>query len=184
MDDPRRNNADSGFMRRDETRQIGGPPQRTPRRVRVVTRDDVIGDRSSPWMRFDVLQLAAWTIGLGLVIAGLVALARAGFTELTFVEPVVEVAGLPMTPFLALLLVLTATGILTLATGVVDDRSLRVVGVVLGVIGVVWLIEPEAFNPYLGISTKNGAAALSIGAGLVLASFTPPLAVRRPGTEL
>ena len=143
-----------------------------------------MGERSSPGMRFDALQLAAWATGLTLVVAGLVALARAGFGDLTFVEPVIRVGGLPTTPFLALLLVLAGTGILTLATGVVDDRSLRIVGVVLGVIGVVWLIEPAAFTPYFGIGEENGAAALLIAVGLVLASFIPPLAIRRPGTEL
>ncbi len=160
---------------------VGGPDTR---KIRVATRSEAVGDRSSPWMRLDALQLVAWAAGLILVIAGLIALARAGFDELTLIEPVVEVGGLPATPFFALLLVLTGTAILTLATGVVDDRSLRVTGVVLGVLGVVWIIEPGAFSPYLGIGSENGGAALLLGATLVLASFIPPLAVRRPGTTV
>lgn len=166
----------------DETRRIGRTPPPPGPRVRVATRAEAAGDRSSPWMRFDLLQIVAWAIGLFLVVAGLVALARSGFDNLSLLDPVVEVTGLPATPMLALMLVLIGTAVLTLATGVVDDRSLRVSGVIFGVVGAVWLIEPGAFEPYLGIRAENGSAALFVGFVLTGASFVPPLLVRRPGT--
>jgi hypothetical protein len=132
-------------------------------------------------MRLDALQLAAWAAGLYLIVCGIVGLARAGFEELDLFEPVVEVAGLSTTPLLALLLVLTGIVLLAAATGEVDERSLRIGGVVIGIVGVVWLIEPGAFTPYLGVERANGTAALVVGLLLTAASFVPPLSVRRPG---
>lgn len=132
-------------------------------------------------MRLDPLQLVAWAAGLHLVVSGLVVLARSGFAEPSLFSPVVEVAGLGATPLLGGLLIAVGAGSLTVATGEVDERGLRIGGVLLGVVGVVWLIEPDAFAPYLGIDAANGAAAVLIGAVYALASFVPPLAIRRPG---
>jgi hypothetical protein len=132
-------------------------------------------------MRLDVLQLAAWGAGLYLIVCGIVGLARAGFEELALFEPIVEVAGLPASPLLSLLLVLTGIVLLAAATGEVDERSLRIGGVLIGIVGVVWLIEPGAFEPYLGVERANGTAALIVGLVVAAASFIPPLSVRRPG---
>ena len=132
-------------------------------------------------MRLDPLQLVVWAAGLHLVVSGLVVLARSGFGEPSLVGPVVEVAGLGATPLLGGLLVAVGAGSLTLATGEVDERSLRIGGVLLGIVGAVWLIEPDAFAPYLGVTAANGTAAVMIGAAYVLVSFVPPLAIRRPG---
>jgi hypothetical protein len=134
-------------------------------------------------MRLDPLQLVAWVVGLHLVVSGLVVLARSGFTEISLLEPVVEVAGLSATPLLGWLLVTIGAGSLTLATGEVDERSLRIGGVLLGITGTVWLIEPDAFVPYLGITAANGTAALAVGLAYAMASFIPPLAIRRPGVS-
>jgi hypothetical protein len=134
-------------------------------------------------MRLDPLQLVAWAVGLLLVVSGLVVLARSGFTEISLLEPVVEVAGLSATPLLGWLLVAIGAGSLTLATGEVDERSLRIGGVLLGITGTVWLIEPDAFVPYLGITATNGTAALAIGLAYAMVSFIPPLAIRRPGVS-
>jgi hypothetical protein len=134
-------------------------------------------------MRLDPLQLVAWVVGLLLVVSGLVVLARSGFTEISLLEPVVEVAGLSATPLLGWLLVAIGAGSLTLATGEVDERSLRIGGVLLGITGTVWWIEPDAFVPYLGITATNGTAALAIGLAYAMVSFIPPLAIRRPGVS-
>jgi drug/metabolite transporter (DMT)-like permease len=149
--------------------------------VRVASREPADHSRTSPRMRVDVLQLTAWAAGLYLIVCGIVGLARAGFEELDLFEPVVEVAGLPARPLLSLLLVLAGVVVLAAATGEVDERSLRLGGVVVAVVGVVWLIEPGAFEPYLGVERANGTAALVVGLLLVAASFVPPLSVRRPG---
>jgi drug/metabolite transporter (DMT)-like permease len=132
-------------------------------------------------MRFDLLQLAAWTAGVAVIIAGLVVVARTGFEDIEPFAPVVEVAGLPATPLLAALLVLLGALLLAAATGAVDDRALRIIGVLLGIVGAVWLIEPGAFTRYLGVERANGRAALVLGVALTLTSFVPPLSIRRPG---
>ena len=158
-----------------------GRPAPRRRRVWVATRDPEPRGRTSPYVRFDVLQIVAWAIGLTLVVLGLVAVARAGFANLGLFDPVVEVASLPMTPLLALLWLLVGVLLLAAATGEVDERGLRITGVVLAVIGIVWAIEPGAFEPFLGISNRSGTTLLVKGAALAGASFVPPLAARRPG---
>lgn len=139
------------------------------------------GGRTSPRMRIDALQIVAWVLGLYFLVAGLVAVARAGFEESGLFEPAVEVGGLPMTPLLALLQLLIGIALLGAATGVVHERGLRLGGALLGVVGAVWLIEPDAFEPYLGVVRDSGTAWLTMAALLVAASFLPPLSVVRPG---
>jgi hypothetical protein len=162
------------------TGRIGGPPPREPF-LRVAVREPADHSRTSPRMRFDLLQIAAWAIGLFLIVCALVGLARAGFDQLSLFEPVVDVAGLPTTPLLSLLLLLVGAILLFAATGEVDERSLRIGGVLLAIVGVVWWIEPGAFTPYLGVERANGTAAVLAGVVLTATSFVPPLSIRRPG---
>jgi hypothetical protein len=156
------------------------PPRRT-QLIRVVGREGLETSRTSPRMRFDLLQLAAWAIGLYLVVAGLVALARAGFDDLGLTEPVVQVGGQSATPLLALLWLLLGVVLLAAGTGEVGERKLRIGGVLLGILGAVWMIEPGAFTPYLGIDRESGAALLGMGVALTATSYIPPLSIARPG---
>jgi hypothetical protein len=149
--------------------------------VRVVGREGLETSRTSPRMRFDLLQLVAWVLGLYFVVAGLVAVARAGFDDLGLTEPVVEVGGQPATPLLAALWLLLGLVLLAAGTGEVGERKLRIGGVLLGILGAVWMIEPGAFTPYLGIERESGAALLGMGVALTAASFVPPLSIARPG---
>lgn len=149
--------------------------------IRVADRAEGDGSRTSPRMRFDLLQIAAWLLGLALIVAGLVALARAGFDELALFEPVVEVGGQLATPLYALLWLLLGAVLLAAATGSVAEQRLRVLGVVLAVVGLVFLIEPDAFTEYLGVDESSGSALLVAGVVLVATSFVPPLSIRRPG---
>jgi hypothetical protein len=165
-----------------------GDPEATgqvPRQVPRIQVEDtrVVHDasRTSPRMRLDVLQLVAWVLGLYFLVAGLVAIARAGFDEIGLFEPTVEVGGLPMTPLLALLQLLIGLALLGAATGVVHERGLRIGGVLLGVVGAVWLIEPGAFEPYLGVVRDSGVVWLAMAVVLVGVSFVPPVSVARPG---
>lgn len=134
-------------------------------------------------MRLDVLQVVAWASGLLLVVTGLVALARAGFDQIALGDPVVRVAGLTATPLLALLMLALGVTLLAAATGEVHDRTLRMFGIAIGVIGAVWAIEPAAFFDLLGVERDNGVAALTLAAAIVLTSFVPPLSIRRPGVD-
>lgn len=170
----------TGIRRRGHT----GDHARVPL-LRVSGRHDVTGPnrRTAPQMRFDLLQVIAWCSGLTQVVIGLVALARAGFDQISLRDPVVEVVGLASTPLLALLMLSFGIVLLAAATGEVDDRVLRLLGVALGVVGTVWFIEPDAFQPLLGIERANGGAALTVAVVIVLSSFVPPLALRRPGAR-
>jgi hypothetical protein len=116
-------------------------------------------------------------------VAGLVALARAGFDQISLGAPVVHVAGLSSSPLLALLLLALGVTLRAAATGEVHDRTLRMIGVAIGVVGTVWAIEPDAFFGLLAVERANGAAALALGAAVVLTSFVPPLSIRRPGVD-
>lgn len=155
------------------------------RRIEVV-RTGVRGSgaptgRTSPRMRIDLLQIVAWAIGLYLIVAGLVAVARAGFDDLGLFSPVVQVSGLPVTPLLAMIYLVVSAGLLIAATGEVAEQGLRITGVLFGIVGTVWLIEPNAFEPYLGVTAQNGLVVLVMGIALAIASFVPPLSVLRPG---
>ena len=155
-------------------------PQKAPV-VEVATRD--VGDpsRTSPRMRFDVLQIAAWVTGLYLVVAGLVAFARAGLEDLAILEPVVTVGNQSFTPLYAGLFVALGMMVLVSGTGSVNERGLRVGGVLFGIIGAVLLIEPAAFTEYLGVAEDDGTLLVAIGVLLAVASFVPPLSIARPG---
>jgi hypothetical protein len=139
--------------------------------------------RTSPRMRFDVLQIAAWILGLYFVVAGLVVIARAGFDELALFEPVVEVGGMPATPLLGLLFLIVGVLLLAGGTGEVSERGLRIGGVLLGVVGAVWLIEPTPFTDYLGVVRDSGVTLLGMAVLLVATSFLPPLSIARPGVK-
>lgn len=163
----------------------GDEPSETRRAPLVqvdATRNLQQGGRTTPRMRLDALQLVAWAVGLYQLVAGLVAVARAGF-DLGPYEPVVVVGGLPTSPLLALVQVVIGVALLAAATGAVHERGLRVGGVLLGVVGAVWLIEPGAFATYLGVDRDSGAAWLTMGVLLAGASFVPPLSVARPGVR-
>lgn len=161
----------------------GDPAPRPPFVEVVRRRAPMERGRDAPRIRIDVLQVTAWTSGLLLVVIGLVALARAGFDQISLGSPVVTVAGLPASPLLALAMLTLGVALLAAATGEVHDRTLRMTGVAIGVVGTVWTIEPVAFFPLLGVERANGLVAIALAVALVLTSFVPPLSVRRPGIE-
>jgi hypothetical protein len=153
-----------------------------PPLITVAGRDGAGGgSRTAPRMRFDVLQIAAWVVGLYLIVGGLVALARAGFDDLAPFEPLVEVGDQTLTPIHALLWLIIGAIVLSAGSGVADERRLRLGGVVLGIVGAVFLIEPDAFSDYLGVTAESGTMLLAVAALLVAASFVPPLSIARPG---
>lgn len=163
------------------------PENEPTTRVPIVQVHDERGStetgRTAPRMRFDVLQIVAWGLGLYFVVAGLVALARAGFDDLALFEPVVQVGGLPATPLLGLLFVVVGVLLLAGGTGDVSEQRLRITGVLLGVVGAVWLIEPGPFNEYLGVVRDSGTALVGMGILLTATSFLPPLSITRPGVK-
>jgi hypothetical protein len=173
---------DAGPDRHDEAAVTAADDDRPKTTwIRVAGREGGDTGRTSPRMRLDLLQVVAWVLGLAFVVAGLVALARAGFDELALTEPVVEVAGHAATPLLALLWLALGVALLAAGTGEVHERRLRIGGVVLAVVAAVLLIEPDAFTPYLGVQGDSGTLLLAMGVALTAASYVPPLSIARPG---
>jgi hypothetical protein len=167
------------------TRRVPTAQEPAPRKAPFIqvdaTRNLQDGGRTTPRMRVDVLQIVGWILGLYFLVSGLVALARAGFEDMALFDPTVEVGGFPLTPLLALLYLIIGVGLLAASTGIVKERGLRIAGVLLGVVGAVWLIEPDPFTEYLGVVRDSGAMMLTLAVLLVAASFVPPLSVARPG---
>jgi hypothetical protein len=168
-----------------ETRRVPTAGEAGTRRAPLIQVDAARnlhdGGRTAPRMRVDLLQIVGWILGLYFLVAGLVALARAGFEDMALFDPTVEVGGLPLTPLLALLYLVMGVALLASSTGTVKERGLRIGAVLLGVVGAVWLIEPEPFTEYLGVVRDSGAMLLTLAVLLAAASFVPPLSVARPG---
>ena len=164
---------------------MAAPERDHTERTRIIAvHDDRAGGdggRTSPRMRFDVLQITAWLLGLYFVVAGLVTLARAGFDDLALFTPEVQFGGLPATPLLGLCFLVVGVLLLAGGTGEVNERGLRIGGVLLGVVGAVWWIEPAPFTPYLGVVADTGVTLLGMGILLTATSFLPPLSIARPG---
>jgi hypothetical protein len=149
--------------------------------VMVADRARDRGGRSSPRMRFDVLQIVAWLAGLYFLVVGLVAVARVGLDGFDLFGGPVEVGQVSATPFLAIILWLVGLLLLAGGSGIVAERRLRFGGVGLCVAGIVFLIEPNAFADHLGVTADTGARLLAIGLLVTVASFVPPLSIKRPG---
>ncbi len=160
----------------------GGYRPTRDRWIRVDDRPGTMPERTAPRMRFDVLQLVGWAVGAWLLVIGIVAVARTGLTDLDFGSPIVEVVGLTTTPLLAGLLIVVGLMVLLLSTGAVEDRSLRMLGATIAIIGAVWFIEPDAFASLLATGRDHGTLTFLTGVLLSAASFVPPLSIRRPGT--
>ena len=167
-------------MDHQPTDPAGYRPTRGPW-IRVDDRPGVMPERTAPRMRFDLLQLVGWGIGVWLLVVGIVAVARTGLADLDLGSPVVEVVGLTATPLLAGLLIVVGLMILLLSTGAVEDRSLRMLGATIAIIGAVWYIEPDAFASLLATERDHGTWTIVTGVLLSAASFIPPLSIRRPG---
>ncbi len=131
--------------------------------IRVGDRGGGDGSRTSPRMRFDVLQIAAWVVGLVLIVAGLVALARTGFEDLGPFEPVVEIGTESATPLFAAIWLVLGIVVVAAGTGVVAERRLRILGVLFAIVGLVLLVEPDGFTEYLGAGPDSGTMPLASG---------------------
>lgn len=126
-------------------------------------------------------QIVAWVASVYLVVTGLVAIARAGFDQFALFDPIVSVGGLPHTPLLGIIeLVL---GLLLLYAGIVatDGPAVTFIGGLMFVFGLVWLIEPTAFEPYLGVTSDNGLMYAIVGVILLIGGLFKPLVFDRPG---
>lgn len=161
----------------DETRRISRDDSSPAGRDQ--TRRTAAHRHQPPKARLDPLRIVAAAAGFYLLILGLVALARSGFDAVTLFEPAVEVGGLTHTPLWALLTIVLGLLLLAGGTGAVARSGMRFLGALMGVVGVVWLIEPDAFNAWLGVRSSNGLQQLIIGVAVFVTSFTEPINIGR-----
>lgn len=165
--DPTRPIEDDGSA--DATRVI----QTTPSQPRSTTPEPDLRSRVDP------LKWVGWPLGGALVVWSLVALARTGFDDL---DPyvVTEVAGISTSRLLAAIVLVMGLLIWSGVAGSVPrDVEIRVIGASAIVLGLVLLIEPDPFRPYLGIDGDFGAVAVGVGVLLVGASLVHPFPIGR-----
>ena len=91
----------------------------------------------------------------------------------------VVVGGLPHTPLLGVIEIIL--GLLVLYAGAVSGSgsTMTFLGGLFLVLGLVWIIEPGAFQQYLGVDTANGVQHLVLGIVLGVAGQISPIVIRR-----
>lgn len=113
-----------------------------------------------------VSSVTSGVVGVVLLVIGIVAVARAGLTDLT--TPAVAVGPFVRTALFGLIEI--ALGVIALATAADRDvRGASALAVVTGVAGIVWLIESAAFSGLLGMTVATGWLYLAIAVALLVA---------------
>lgn len=141
---------------------------------RMPPRDD------APSWIVDPGLIVASVAGIFLLVSGIVAIARADFVSAGLYAPDVIVGGFHHTPLLGFIEIVL--GLLVLGAGTLgrDGPAITFLGVVALVVGLVWLIEPGAFAPYLGVTRANGWQHVVLGALLAVAGQLTPFTIRPP----
>lgn len=130
-----------------------------------VTRETSPARSTSGWPHRSASSLVSAGVGILLLVIGIVALARAGLSDLT--APVVPVGPFTLTPLFALIEL--ALGAIALTTAAERDvGAASALAVVTGVAGIVWLIEPAAFVGVLGTGATTGALYVAISVVLLV----------------
>lgn len=157
-----------------QTEQIGTPPSRGPGGrggQREVSGGTIV---------LDPALIVSALVGIYLLVTGIVAVARTDFAQAGLFDPQIVVGGLPHTPLLGFIEIIF--GLLVLAGGTVvrDGTAVTFFGVVALVIGLVWIIEPTSFTPYVGVDRGNGVQHVIIGLVLVISGQITPFTIERP----
>lgn len=130
----------------------------------------------------DLLGWVGWLVGGEMIVVGLVALARAGFDDFDLFEPIVAVGPYHLTRVFALITLVLGAIVWAGTAGTPDDLGLRVLGALLLVTGIVWIIEPDGFNRWLGTEVADGVHYAVIGTILIVFSLIPPFRLGRAPT--
>lgn len=103
------------------------------------------------------------TTGVLFLVVGLVLLARAGVpADGSLLDAIAAVGPFSGNPLLAVLAILAGAGYL--ATGVRRDATAMFgMGLVAGVFGLVWMIEPNAFGDVLGTTRATAFLVTIVG---------------------
>lgn len=140
------------------------------------TRDDA--PPRSPWLRraggrFGAVGMVAGTAGVVLLVIGLVTLARSGIPAQDLTQPTVQVGPFGRSPLMGIIEIMGGLSFLAAAA----DRNtsgLSLLGLLALVFGVVWLIEPGAFQPALGIGRSTAWLYVAVGVASGVASLAAP----------
>lgn len=144
-----------------------GPHRRRP--VQVVSTEQRV---------FDPVAWVGWPVGGALIVWGLVALARLGFSSFELFAGT-EVAGLGVSRLMALLAIAFGAMVWAAVAGPVNRFAVRVQGAIAIVAGLVFTIEPGAFAPYLATTSTVGATLAGLGVLLAGVSLAHPFTIER-----
>ena len=125
------------------------------------------------WGPWSPAQLISGAIGLFLTVLGGMALARTGLGDLT--APETTVLGFGHTPLLGLIEVVFGLFLMLDAASAFASRGMLIgFGAIAAAFGLIVVIEPGAFQDWLGVARNSGWLFLGIGAGaFVLGSVSP-----------
>jgi hypothetical protein len=162
-----------------------------PARERMLTEPPVVGTshdgnvevarvRTSSSSRFAPDALIAAAVGLALIVIGLIAITRGGFSG-SLSDPVVQVLGFTHTTTLGLIEL--GIGVFLLIAGASRSRAMATFGgLVLVVAGIVGAVQSESFTKNLALESSMGWLAAVAGAVVVLTSLVLPRFARRATT--
>ncbi len=108
------------------------------------------------------VAIVGGAIGVILLVIGLVALARTGIPTDTLTSPTASVGPFTRTPIMAIIEILLGL-LLVSASASRDAGTVTGIGLIALVFGIVWLIEPGAFRPLLGVGRDTAILYLAFG---------------------
>lgn len=138
-----------------DNQMVRRPEEEVLMSTHVSTNRTVAVRRRRGWPRPTISSALAAIVGVVLLVIAIVALARTGIPADDLTSPAVVVGPFVRTPLFALIeLVIGLVALATAADG--DVQGASVFAVVSGVFGIVWLIEPGAFESALGVTVATG----------------------------
>ena len=147
-----------------------------PLRDREVATQDVVGYKHIRHAAWSPAQLIALAVGLGLVVIGGTALARAGLNFNVIPATHAQVDGLRHTSLSAL--VELVIGVILVGVGAIPGgaRSLMtLLGVLLLGAGLVIAIQPDSFRRWFGYDASSGVFTAVLGGVLLVAAMVSPV---------
>lgn len=160
----------------------GGPHQEHTEAREVVPATPAFGRqvRTTSGSRYAPDAVIAALVGLVLLVIGLIAIVRGGFSG-PMSDPVVNVLGFTHTTTLGLIEI--GAGVCLLASGAARSRAgAMFFGGVLGVAGFVGAVQTKSFDTALALESSMAWLAVVAGAVVVFAALLLPRFAKRSST--
>lgn len=109
-----------------------------------------------------ITSVVGGVMGVLLLVIGLVALARTGIPAEALTEPTASVGPFTRTPLMAIIEIIFGL-LVVVGAATVDRGTLTGLGLIGIVFGLVWLIEPGAFQAALGVGRSTGILYFLVG---------------------